>query len=122
MTALGTLHGRIEAGRLRAGPGDFEMSLPLQDTRVEFRARRAEIVFDITETVLGRGVMGGPLDVEETVTAMQGVEGFDASAARLVLEANADLDYDADARECRAISIALVFDGAEAMAGAVRAP
>ncbi len=122
MTALVTLRGRIEGGRLRAGPGDFTMSLPLSDTRVAFEAKNAQVVFDITETSLAGGVMGGQLDVDGTVAAMEGVEGFDASAARLVLEANADLDHDEAAHECRAISIALVFDGAGAVAGTVRDP
>lgn len=122
MTALVTLRGRIEGGRLRAGPGDLTMSLPLEGDRVGFEAENAEIVFDITEDALGRGVMGGQLGVAETVAAMMGVEGFDADAARLVLEANADLDFDTAENECRAISIALVFDGASAMRGTVRAP
>lgn len=122
MTALVTLPGRIVGGRLRAGPGDFTLSLPLQDTRVELSAENAQIVFDVTETELGAGVMGGQLDVEGTVAAMAEVDGFDAATAELVLESNSDLDHDEATRRCRAISIALVFDGASAVLGEPRDP
>ena len=122
MTALITLRGAIEGGRLSAGPGDFSMSLPLEDTRVTFEAKSAHIAFDIDATSLSDGVVGGALDVEETVTAMEGVMGFDAATARLLLEANADLDRDDTAMECRSISIALAFEGVDATRGSTRAP
>lgn len=122
MTALITLAGAIEAGRLSAGPGDFTMSLPLEDTRVTFEAKSAHIAFDIDATTLSEGVVGGALDVDETVMAMEGVMGFDAATARLLLETNADLDRDDAAMECRSISIALAFEGVDATRGATRAP
>ena len=121
MTALITLRGAIVDGRLLAGPGDLSVSLPLEGSRVDFEAKNAEIAFDISETGLGAGVMGGGLNVDDTVAAMEGVKGFDAAAARLLLEVNADLDRDETERECQAISIALVFEGTTATRGVTRA-
>ena len=122
MTALITLRGSIEDGRLAAGPGDFTMSLPLADTRVTFEAKSAHIAFDIDATTLSDGVVGGALDVDDTVAAMEGVMGFDAATARLLLETNADLDRDDAAMECQSISIALAFEGVDATRGTTRAP
>ena len=114
-----TLRGRITDGRLHVGPGDFTLSLPLEGERVEFEAKQAEVVFDITAEALGNGVMGGSLSVEGTLEAMMGVEGFNVDAARLVLESNADLDRDDATADCLSISIALVFLGAEATRGEI---
>lgn len=117
-----TLPGRIVNGRLDAGPGTLSLTVPFGPEVITLGLDRVRIRFDITESALSRGVVGGALNVDETVEELAGIEGIDEGAVRAFLPLVADLDRDAAAGRCTSVSIALVFDGASAIQGDVVTP
>lgn len=117
-----TLPGRIVDGRLQAGPGALSLTVPVGEQLITLGLDRVRIRFDITETSLARGVVGGALNVNETIEELVGIDGIDEGAVRAFLPLVADLDRDAEAGRCTSVSIALVFDGATAMRGEVVTP
>lgn len=123
MTSVGLveLPGMIVNGRLRAGPADLLLSLPIMGTMLNLNIRQAQVRFDITETSMGNGVLGGELQVEETVAAIVQVapDSIPESLARSILEGQADLQYDMAMDKCLAVSVGLVFEGPNAVRGDV---
>ncbi len=113
-----SLAGRIVDGRLDAGPGSLTLTVPFEMDTVELDLKRVRSRFDISETGLARGVIGGSLDVEETAMRLAEVTEFDAATLEIILNGSADLDR-IDGR-CRSVSIGLVFDGTTAVKGLVR--
>ncbi len=122
MTALSRLPGAIVDGRLTAGPGMLPLTIPFGSTLVTLDLDRVRMGFDVSETGLSEGVVGGALDVEDTIAALSGVEGLDPDQVRFALELFADLDPASGNSECQRISVALVFDATTAVAGAVVTP
>ena len=123
MTSVGLveLPGSIVGGRLRAGPADLVLNLPIMGSELNLNIRAAQVRFDISETAMGDGVLGGELNVDETVTAIVQVapDSIPESVARSILEGQADLQYDMAADMCRAVSVGLVFEGVGATRGDV---
>lgn len=122
MTPLISVGGRITNGRLSAGPVDITLNLPVMDTMLALNIRKAQLRFNITETTLTGGIIGGELDIEETITAVSGLSmDVPADLVRSVLEAQADLAYDPTMMVCNAVSVGLVFNAVGAVRGQVAA-
>ena len=124
MTPLIRFDGaQIIDGRVSTGAADFAIAIPYDmDTDFELDIKRSRTRFDIADTTLARGVLGGSLRVDETAAAIAAAdpEMFDEDLVRLVLESAADLDRDA-AADCTSVSVAMVFDAVSAVRGVVRA-
>jgi hypothetical protein len=117
-TPLIHIDGAIVSGRFRGGPLDINLVLPVMGTELALNIRTAQVRFNPTATVLTNGVIGGALDVEETVTALVAVapDTIPESLARSVLSAQADLEIDAEGA-CQSVSIGLTVSGVTAMKG-----
>ena len=115
------LPGSIVNGRLRAGPADLTLNLPIMGSNLMLNIRQAQVRFDISETSIDDGVLGGELNVDETVTAIVQVapDSIPESLARSILEGQADLQYDAAADMCNAVSVGLIFSGPSVTRGDV---
>ena len=120
MTARVSLPGVIVGGRVMAGPGGLNLTVPFDDDTIELQLDRVEARFDITEDTISNGVMGGSLDVDDTAAELGGVGGFDEDLVRFVLRGAADLDRVGSF--CTAASIALVFEGVDTVKGEVVDP
>jgi hypothetical protein len=112
------LSGQIVAGRLRAGPVDIILSLPIMGASLMLNIRSAQMRFNIAEAEVDTGVIGGELNVDETVNAivMVAPEDIPESLARSILEGQADLQPD-EMGDCQAVSVGLVFEGVGAERG-----
>ena len=108
--------GEIRAGRVRARMPDTELWLPIRGGITPWRFSRGQMRFDIGEAGLEHAVMGGVLDVEESVAVIVGSapDEIPESLARSVLEGQADLSPDARG-DCQEISMALVFEAIPAV-------
>lgn len=122
MTALSQLPGAIVDGRLTAGPGMLPLTVPFGTELVTLELGRVQMAFDVSESGLSNGVVGGALDVADTIVALSDVEGLDPGQVEFALEVFADLDPATANRECQSISVALVFDGTTAVEGEVVTP
>ncbi len=120
MTARVSLPGQITDGRVQAGPGGLNLTVPFGADVIELQLNRVEARFDISADALANGVIGGSLDVEDTAAELGGVGGFDESLVRLVLTGAADLDREGGV--CTSASIGLVFEGVESVLGEVIDP
>ena len=120
MTARVSLPGMIIDGRVHAGPGGLNLTVPFGADTITLQLNRVEARFDITEDTLSNGVIGGSLDVEDTAAELGGVGGFDEDLVRLVLRGAADLDR--EGAFCTAASIGLVFEGVDTVRGEIVDP
>jgi len=114
----------IVGGRLRGGPADFPLSLSLLGVNLTLTIRSASLRFDITPTTIGIGRLGGALNTEEVVTAVQGIPDL-AMYVEIVMDTlnnSADIDENSSPDSCEAGSIALKLDGVTAVRGDVVAP
>lgn len=112
------LGGRIVDGRLDAGPGTLSFAVPFDDEIVLLDIKRVRARFDITETGLSNGVIGGSLDVQQTAERIAPVTDFDEATLEIILRGSADLDRVMG--RCESVSLAMVFDGTTAALGEVR--
>jgi hypothetical protein len=122
MTALSQLPASIVDGRLQAGPGTLPLTVPFGTELVTLELGQVRLAVDVSEEGLSNGVVGGALDVEDTIAVLSDVDGLDAELVRTALETFADLDPQVGRNDCRSISVALVFDATTAVAGAVVTP
>lgn len=122
MTAVSTLPASIVDGRLQAGPGMLPLTVPFGTELVTLELDRVRLAVDVSEDGLSNGVVGGALDVEESIAVLSDVDGLDPTQVRFALETFADLDPQVGANDCRSISVALVFDATPAVAGEVVTP
>jgi hypothetical protein len=112
--------GRIAAGRALLGFSELALAVPLMGPSstgaVSTTMRDGELRFDVAPDELRLGVMGGALDVEETVIAIvaSAPDDIPESLARSILEGQADLAPDAMGN-CREISNAMVFEAVTAV-------
>ena len=116
-TMVGSWPGFISFGRARVATSDVPIALPLMDaSTLSIVLRRGELRFDMATARLSRGVIGGALDVDETVGALVAVapDSIPESLARSILEGQADLMPDVTGT-CQEVSIALVFDAIPAV-------
>ena len=112
-------NGRIVAGRLRAGPGPFEVRAPTDGAPLVIALDDARSRFDITADAMGAGVVGGSGPVSDLTTAFAAAFGVDPTVSGALLEGAADLDVNA-MDECERISAAFVFSGVAAARGIIR--
>jgi hypothetical protein len=119
-----TVQGSITNGRLRAGPVDLELNLPVQDMTLTLNIQQAQVRFNMVGDTLTNGVIGGQLDVEQTISTIVAIDPdtIPESLARSILTAQADLDYDPATMTCNAVSIGLVFGAVDAVKGGVAMP
>jgi len=116
---LVTSQGEIRNGRLRSGPVDINLSLPVQGMTLVLNIRQALVRFNVAAATLQSGLIGGALNTEETVSAIVAIAPDDIpeSLARSILEGQADLEPTGVAGACQAVSVGLVFDAVEAVRG-----
>jgi len=114
---LVSVSGSIINGRVHAGPVDIEINLPVAGGLL-LNIRDAEVRLSIAGDTISAGIIGGALDVDETVATIVAIDpdAIPESLARSVLEAQADLVPDA-AGACTAVSVGLTFDGIAAVRG-----
>lgn len=117
--ALVSVSGAIVNGRVNAGPVDIEINLPVAGGLL-LNIRDAEVRLSIAGDTVTAGIIGGALDVNETVSTIVAIDpdAIPETLARSVLEAQADLVPDA-AGACTAVSVGLTFDGIAAVRGTV---
>jgi hypothetical protein len=110
-TMVGSWPGFISFGRARVATSDVPFVLPLDMGTLSILLRGGELRFDVAASGLSRGVVGGALDVDETVSAIVAVapDSIPESLARSILEGQADLMPDVSGA-CQEVSMALTFD------------
>jgi hypothetical protein len=115
---MGMGPGRIVAGRVRATGLTFALDIPAGTggAPLSLRMSNVETRFDISATGLDVGVLGGAMEVEDTIAALIAVapDTIPESLARSILAAQADLSPDASG-ECKEVSLGLVFDAVPAV-------
>lgn len=117
---LVSVQGQIVNGRLSAGPVDISLNIPITDTTLALNIRSAQVRLSFTGENITAGIIGGALNVDETVTTIVAIDPdtIPEALARSVLNAQADLEPDA-AGACTAVSVGLTFEGVPAVRGAV---
>lgn len=117
--SIASVAGSIVNGRMSAGPVDLELNLPIQGGLL-LNIRDASVRLTISGDTVTSGVIGGALDVEETVSTIVAIDpdAIPEALARSVLAAQADLVPDS-AGACTAVSVGLTFEGVDAERGVV---
>jgi hypothetical protein len=112
---------RIIAGRLQAGPADFPLALNLLGASLNLTIRDAQLRFNISETAMSVGVLGGALNTMEVITTVNAIPDLAmyASVVEDTLTGLADIDENGSPDSCEAGSIALKLSGVTATRGAV---
>jgi len=120
---LVSVQGQIVNGRLSAGPIDIMLNLPIEGGLL-LNIRNAQVRMTFAGDNITSGVIGGALNVEETVTTIVAIDPdtIPEALARSVLNAQADLEPDdAMGGACTAVSVGLTFEGVPAVKGVVGA-
>lgn len=118
-TALGPeVQGDIFQGRLRATTDLLTIEINTGDFALPLMISNAEVRFDITESALTGGAIGGYLTTQSIIDAasmiMPGIE----ETVRSVVESVADIDPSAENPEvCDSVSVGLTFDATTAVEG-----
>jgi hypothetical protein len=112
---------RIVAGRLQAGPADFPLALNLLGASLNLTIRDAQLRFNISDTEMSVGVLGGALNTMEVITTVNAIPDLAmyASVVEDTLTGLADIDENGSPDSCEAGSIALKLSGVSAVRGAV---
>lgn len=108
------VNGRVITG----GEGGFTVSIPYSaEETISLNIHRSQNRFDISEGALGRGVIGGGLNVEELVAEMSPIlpETITEAFLRSILRSAADLEK--VGAECTEVSVGLVFEAVPAQRG-----
>ncbi|MBW2461555.1 MAG: hypothetical protein JRH11_07900 [Deltaproteobacteria bacterium] len=116
---LVSVSGALINGRVNAGPIDIEINLPIEGGLL-LNIRDAEVRLSIAGDTITAGIIGGALDVAETVMTIVAIDpdAIPESLARSVLDAQADLVPD-ETGACTAVSVGLTFEGITAVRGGV---
>lgn len=108
----------ITNGRLHGGPSLFALNVPVSDLgTLALDVQEAQVSFDITETTLTNGLVGGYVDVDEVVTAIMSLMldiMIPVETVRSVLSGQADIDTNDNTDECEALSLGLTFGAVDA--------
>ena len=112
---------RIVAGRLQAGPADFPLALNLLGAELNLTIKDAQLRFDITESTMSVGVLGGSLNTAQVIMTVNSIPDLAmyASVVEDTLTGLADIDENGSPDSCEAGSIALKLSGVSATRGAV---
>ena len=105
----------VSGGTLEAGPVALNIAFPFnEEVTINLMIEEATISFDIGETTLSNGVIGGQVNIEELLAIVgQVTDEVDPETIRGIVGPFADLDPD-DENECQALSVGLKFDGVDA--------
>ena len=110
---------RIVDGLLDAASDDtvpFQI-LSSEGERIEPVLERPRVRVRLSEDGLEGGVLGGRLDVEDTIAALTSFA--DPRLVDILIRGLADLDPD-ESGQCQSVSAAAVFEGVPAVEGVVR--
>lgn len=103
----------IVNGRLHGGPALFALNVPISDVgTLDLDVQDAQVSFDISETALTNGLVGGYVNVDEIVNAISMLMldvMIPVETVRSVLSGQADIDTDNNTDECEALSLGLTF-------------
>lgn len=107
--------GDIFAGRLRASTPLLPLVIDTGGFMLTLMITQAQVRFNITETTLGRGAIGGVVTVDAIVAAATEIAPGMEDLVRQVVETIADVDPSAaDPAVCTAMSLGLTFSGVNA--------
>ncbi len=114
MTLGSPVSGDIFAGRLRVATPNLPLSIMAGDFNLTLQITQAQVRFNITETAMTNGAIGGVVTVDAIVMAaselMPGIE----DTVRSVVESVADVTPSSDPAVCTAVSLGLTFSGVDA--------
>ena len=117
---------RIIGGRLQAGPTNFPLALSLMGVSLEVTINDAQLRFNITETAMTDGVLGGSLNTDEVIAAYNMISSppLPADQVAMILSTLSDIDESTppSPESCEAGSIALKLQGVNAVRGVVATP
>lgn len=115
---------RIVAGRLSSGPADFPLTLDFLGAALAVSVKGAQLRFDVSDSGISLGVVGGYLNTDEVMAAVELIPSLAAyvDIVRDTLTGLADIDKDGSPTICEAGSIALKLEGVTATRGSVLAP
>lgn len=117
------VNGDIYDGRVRVTAQMLNINITLDDMALELRISSPQIRFDISETGLTNGQIGGTVTLDDLIEAaveIEAVQGFcgtdpECGAVRELLGGFADITPSADDPEtCEALSVGIAFDGTTA--------
>jgi len=74
------------------------LTVPFGTELVTLELGQVRLAVDVSEDGLSNGVVGGALDVEDTIAVLSDVDGLDPTQVRFALETFADLDPQAGGR------------------------
>lgn len=106
--------GTLTNGRIEAGPIDLTLDLPFDGKTVHLAIGQAQMAFNLAQTSISSGVIGGSLDVDATIQTVKDVAPDYGDLADRVVRRLADLNADADG-VCHSISVGLEFAGTQAV-------
>jgi hypothetical protein len=108
------VQGDIFDGRLRASTPQMLIPIAVEDTTIDLVITNPELRFDISESGLTNGAIGGVITIA-TLQAAADVfeEGFDVGA---VVAPYTDMATNADAADCDALSVGILFTATTATA------
>ncbi len=105
-------NGKIINGRFQAGPADFPLSISLMGASLSLTVHSTQLRFNVSETLVSGGVLGGGLNVAEvnaTVAATPALAEY-ATVVNTTLMSFADLDPNSEG-VCESASVAMTFAG-----------
>ncbi|MCA9610057.1 MAG: hypothetical protein KC619_30885 [Myxococcales bacterium] len=113
--ALGSpVTGDIFAGRLRVATPMLPLSIMAGDFNLTLQITQAQVRFNITETAMTNGAIGGVVTVDAIVMAASALMPGIEDTVRSVVESVADVDPGSDPAVCTALSLGLTFSGVDA--------
>lgn len=115
MAAVTFDNGKIVNGRFQAGPDDFPLSISLMGASLSLTVHSTQIRFNVSETSISAGVLGGGLNVDEVNNTVMNTPALAeyAETVAMVLASFADLEPNSEGT-CESASVAMEFAGVEA--------
>jgi len=115
MMMLGpAVDGDIFNGRLRVQTDTLPLSIMAGGFDLDLMITQAQVRFDISETGLTNGAIGGVVTVDALVMAASAIMPGIEDTVRSVVESVADVDPSSDPAICGALSLGLAFTGVDA--------
>ncbi|MCB9595940.1 MAG: hypothetical protein H6719_24685 [Sandaracinaceae bacterium] len=115
MTLGAPVQGDIFAGRLRVATPSLPLSIMAGDFNLTLMITQAQVRFNITETAMTNGSIGGVVTVDAIVEAASAIMPGIEDTVRTVVESVADVTpSSADPAVCDAVSLGLTFSGVDA--------
>jgi len=114
------VQGAIVNGRLRATTTAISLAISLSGENLTLNILDAEVRATMAAGAMSDGIIGGALDIQETVAAIDAlmIDGISGGLVEGVLMGAADLEPDNDGF-CQSVSLGLTFGGVTAVRGVV---